>query len=77
MYLQMQFFRFGLLIICYNQYLNCKILHGGTLLQPWPNAIGMLKHFSGNYVFPFLKSSEDKKKKIFVGKFKVTVSEIE
>ena len=27
------------------QYLNCKILHGGTLLQPWPN-------FSGNYVIP-------------------------
>ena len=29
----------------YTQYLNCKILHGETLLQPWPN-------FSGNYVIP-------------------------
>ena len=31
--------------IQYNQYLNCNILHGGTLLQPWPN-------FYGNYVIP-------------------------
>ena len=29
----------------YTQYLNCKILCGGTLLQPWPN-------FRGNYVIP-------------------------
>ena len=46
-----------------SQYLNCKMLHGGTLLQPWPNPFGMQKHFSGIYVIPSLKSSEDQKKK--------------
>ena len=30
------------------QYLNYKILHGGTLLHPWPNV-------SGNYVIPSLQ----------------------
>ena len=41
------------------QYLNCKILHGGTLLQPWPN-------FSGNYVIPSPQLNEDQnKKKVF------------
>ena len=30
------------------QYLNCEILHGGTLTQPWPNAFGMRVKFSGN-----------------------------
>ena len=44
------------------QYLKCKILHGGTLLHPRPNTFGMRKYFSGNYVFPSPKSSEDKKK---------------
>ena len=34
----------------------------GMLLQPWPNAFGMWKHFSGIYIIPSLKSSEDKKK---------------
>ena len=46
----------------YNQYLCCKILHRGTLLQPWPNAFGMQNYFSGNYVFPSPKSSKDHKK---------------
>ena len=46
-----------------NQYLNCKVLHGRTLLQPQPNVFGMRKYFSGNYVFPSPKSSEDQKKR--------------
>ena len=41
-------------------------MHGGTLLQPLPNAFGMRKYFSGNYVFPFPKSSEDRKKRSFL-----------
>ena len=32
------------------------------LLPPWPKVFGMRKYFSGNYVFPFPKSSEDQKK---------------
>ena len=35
----------------YSQHLNCKILRGETLLQPWPNAFGIRKYFSWNYVF--------------------------
>ena len=50
-------------MIIFRQYLNRKILLGGTLLQPWPNAFGMRKYFSGNYVFPSPKSSEYQKKK--------------
>ena len=42
----------------YSQYLNCKILHGGTLLQPWPT----LQKVSGNDVFPSPKLNEDQKK---------------
>ena len=48
--------------IGYSQYLNCNILHGGTLLLPWPNAFGMRKYFSRNYVIPFPKLNEDQKK---------------
>ena len=46
----------------YNQYLNCKILHGGTLLQPWPNALGMRKYFSEDYVILSPKLNEHQKK---------------
>ena len=46
----------------YNQYLNCKILHGGTLLQPWPNAFGKRKYFSEGYVVFAPKLGEDQKK---------------
>ena len=49
----------------FHQHLNCKILHGGPLLQPRPNAFGMRKYKSGNYVFPSPKLSEDQKKKVF------------
>ena len=49
----------------YNQYLNCKILRGGTLLQPWPNAFGMRKYFSEDYVIPSPKLNEHQKKKVF------------
>ena len=58
------------------QHLNCKILHGGKLLQPWPNAFGMRKYFSGNHVFPSPKSSEDQKKKVFTENWRVFVPEI-
>ena len=46
------------------QYLNCKILHGGTLLQPWPNAFGMRKYsyFSEDYVIPCRNWMKTKKK---------------
>ena len=37
-----QIFRFG-----YRQYLICKILHGGTLLQPGPNAFKSTKVAKG------------------------------
>ena len=40
---------FSLLNERYNQYLNCKILHGGTLTQLWPNVFGMRMKFRGNY----------------------------
>ena len=36
----------------YKQYLNCKILHGGTLLQ----------YFNEDYVIPSPKLTEDQKK---------------
>ena len=51
------------IMIIFRQYLNRKILLGGTLLQPLPKAFGMRKYFSGNYVFPSPKSSEFQKKK--------------
>ena len=47
----------------YLQALNGKILLGVTLLQPRPNAFGMQTYFSGNYVFPSPKLSEDQKKR--------------
>ena len=60
----------------YGQCLNRKILHGGTLLQPWPNAFGMRKYFSGNYVIPFPKSSGDQtKKKVFTENWRVFLPE--
>ena len=40
----------------YNQYLNCKILHGGTLLQPRLN-------FRENYVIPSQQLNDDQKKR--------------
>ena len=58
----------------YIQYLNCKILHVGTLLQPWPNAFEMQKYFSGNYVFPSPKSSVDQKKERPLPKIKEFLS---
>ena len=60
----------------WHQYLNCKILHGGTYLQPWPNVFGMQKYFRGNYVFPSPNSSEDQKKKVFSKNWGVFGSEI-
>ena len=42
--------------------LKLKILHGGTLLQPWPNAFGMRKYFSEDYVIPSPKLNEHQKK---------------
>ena len=45
------------------QYLNCKILHGGTILQPWRNAFGMRKYFSEDYVIPSPKLNEHRKKR--------------
>ena len=45
-----------------NHYLNCKILHGGTLLQPWPNAFGMRKYIREDYVILSPKLNEDQKK---------------
>ena len=54
------------IMIIFRQHLNRKILLGGTLLQPWPNAFGMRKYFSGNYVFPSPKSSKDQKKKVII-----------
>ena len=56
---------------------NCKILHGGMLLQPWPNAFRMLKHFNGNYVpvIPSPKSSEGQKM-VFTWNWRVFVPEI-
>ena len=48
--------------LTYYQYLNSKILHGGTLLQPWPNAFGMRKYFSKDYVIPSQKLNEHQKK---------------
>ena len=46
----------------YTQYLNCKILHGGTLLQPRPNAFGMRKYFKKYYEIPSPKLNEHQKK---------------
>ena len=48
-------------VLRFIQYLNCKILHGGTLLQTWPNAFGMRKYFSKDYVIPSPKLNEDPK----------------
>ena len=48
------------------QYLNCKISHGGTLLQPWPNAFGMWKYFSEDYIIRLPKFNEHQKKEVFV-----------
>ena len=42
--------------LLYKQYLNCKILHGDTLLQPWPN-------FRENYVIPSQQLNDDQKKR--------------
>ena len=47
----------------HNQYLNCKILHGGTLLHPWPNAFNMRKYLSEDYVIPSPKLNEHQKKR--------------
>ena len=47
----------------HNQYLNCKILHGGTLLNPWSNAFDMRKYLSEDYVIPSPKLNEHQKKK--------------
>ena len=49
-------------VYTYDQYLNCKILYGGTLLQPWPNAFGMQKYFNEDYVIPSPKLNEHQKK---------------
>ena len=49
--------------VFYEQPLKLWNFAWGTLLQPWPNAFGMRKYFSGNYVFPSPKTSEDQKKK--------------
>ena len=35
---------------------------GTTLLQPWPNAFGMRKYFSKDYVVPSPKLNEHQKK---------------
>ena len=48
-----------------SQYLNCKILHGGTLLQPWPNPFGMGKYFSEDYVIRSPKLNEHQKIEVF------------
>ena len=40
---------------------------GGTLLQPWPNAFGMRKYFSEDYIIPSPKLNEHQKKKVFAG----------
>ena len=56
------------------RYLNCKILHGGTLLQPWPNAFGMRKYFNGNYVILSPNLNENQKK--VSGKWKCFFPEI-
>ena len=53
------------------QYLNCKILHGGTLLQPWPNAFGMLQYFSEDYMIPSPKLNEHQEKKVFAENWSV------
>ena len=53
-----------------SQYLNCKILQGGTLLQPWPNAFGMRKYFSEDYVIPSPKLNQHQKK-VFAGNWSV------
>ena len=52
------------------QHLNCKILHGGTLLQPWPNAFGMRKYFSKDYIIPSPKLNEHQKQKGLCRKLK-------
>ena len=49
--------------VAFSQYLNCKILHGGTLLQPWPNAFGMPKYVNEDYVIPSPKLNEHQKKR--------------
>ena len=59
------------------QYLNCKILHGGTLLQPWPNAFGLRNYFSEIDVILLSKLSEDQiKKKVFAGNWTVFSSKL-
>ena len=45
------------------QYLNCKILYGGTLLQPWSNAFDIQKYFSEDYAIPSPKLNKHKKKR--------------
>ena len=52
------------LLVAYQQYLNCKILHGGTLLQPWPNAFGLQKYFSEDYIILSPKLNDDQKKSL-------------
>ena len=57
--------------MCYKQYLNCKILHGGTLLQLWPNAFGMRKYFNEDYVIPSPKFNEHQNEKVFAENWRV------
>ena len=58
------------------QYINCKILLGGTFLQPWTNAFGMRKYFSEDYVIPSPKSHEHQKNKVFAGSLKCSFAKI-
>ena len=55
---QNQFFQRVPTVATADQYLNCKILQWGTLLQPSPN-------FSEDYVIPSLQLNKDQKKKVF------------
>ena len=61
---------------CYYQYLNCKLLHGGTLLQPWPNAFGLRKYLSDVNVIPLPKLIEDQKNKVFTGNWSAFSSKL-
>ena len=60
------FFKLSLSVLC-SLYpaltVVCKILHRGTLLQPWPNAFGMQKYFSENYIILPPKLNEDLKER--------------
>ena len=63
---------FAPMVMDLEQYLNCKILHGRMLLQPWPNAFDMRKFFWGIMSFR-PRNWVKNKKKVFQENWRVFV----